>query len=140
MPRWARFLSCSFTSLIVSLVGFLLAANWYEGGPRFWPQLMDFFSTNAFWSLVWLFALLGAVTLVIARIAVNLYGLPDSVAGLLAGGAIALVYATFLIASHVGDWGGVALGVQRTWVAGALFAVPFATAGAFTTWLWDRLD
>jgi len=140
MPRWARFLSCSFTGFLLSLVGFVAVAFWYEGGPRFWPQLLDFFSTAAFWSLVWLFALMAAVVLLVARIAVNVYGFHDALAGLVSGGLVAAVYATFLIASHAAEWGGVLLGVRRAWAAGALFAAPFAMAGAFTAWLWDRLD
>lgn len=140
MPRWARFLSCSFTGLLLSLAGFFVAAYWFEGGPRFWVELFESFSTLAFWSLVWLFALLAAITLLLARIGVNLYGWPDGLSGLVSGGLVSLAYVSFLVSSHSADWGGVALGIQRAWPAGAVFAAPLGFAGAFIAWLWDRLD
>lgn len=140
MPRWARFLSCSFTGLLLTLCGFFLAAHWFEGRPGYWRGLLDYLTTPAFWSLVLLFGLLSGVGLIIARVAVNLYGLPDAVAGLVSGALVAVVYAAFLLAAHAPEWGGTAVGLHKAWPAGAVFALPFALAGAFTTWLWDRLD
>ncbi|HEY3368488.1 MAG TPA: hypothetical protein VGK74_25820 [Symbiobacteriaceae bacterium] len=140
MPRWARFLSCSFTGLLLSLLGFLLAAHWWEGGASFWAGLLDFVAAPAFWYLVSLFALLSGVGLILARVIVHLYELPDPVAGLMAGALVATIYVAFLLAAHAADWGGLAPGIHKVWPAGAVFAVPFGLSGAFTTWLWDRLD
>jgi hypothetical protein len=140
MPRWARFLSCSFTGLLLSLAGFCLAAYWWEGGAGYWRSLLDFAATPDFWYLVLLFGLFAGFTLVAARVAVHTYGFAGGVAGFLAGGTVAAVYVAFLISSHAGDWGGAAVGLARVWPAGGVFAAPFAVAGAVTTWLWDRLD
>lgn len=139
MPRWARFLSCTFTGLLLSVAGVLVAAYWYEGGGRFWVDLFDFFATPAFWSLIWLFVLLAAFSLLAGRVFVAIYGMADGVAGLLGGGLVAMAYASFLVASQAPDWGGFAASLGKAWPASLYFAAPFALAGGVTTWLWDRL-
>lgn len=140
MPRWARFLSCVVTGLLLALPGFLTAAWWREGGPDFWRDLMDFMGTTGFWSLVWLFVLLSALTVLLGRITANLYGVSGGLAGLLAGAVLALAYAAFLVAAHAPEWGGLAGSLQKSWPSAPLFAAPVGLAGAFTGWLWDRLD
>jgi hypothetical protein len=140
MPRWVRFLSCSFTGLLLSLTGLLLVAYWWEGGAGFWRSLPDFATTPDFWHVVLLMGLCAAVTLLMARLAVHVYGFAGPVAGFLAGGAVALAYAAFLVSTHTGEWGGVGPGLHRAWPSGGLLAAAFGVAGAFTTWLWDRLD
>ncbi|MFZ5816661.1 MAG: hypothetical protein ACOY93_15430, partial [Bacillota bacterium] len=75
MPRWARFLSCSFSGLLLALTGLLLAAYGQERSPRFWAGLQEFLTTPEFWSLVWLFALLVALSLVGGRVLARLWGL-----------------------------------------------------------------
>lgn len=140
MPRWVRFLSCSLTGLLVSLTGFLLTAWWWEGGPRYWAQVMDFIPTGAFLGLVTLFGVVVVVTLVLARLMVGVYDLGGAFAGLLSGLLVALAYAVFLVSSHLENWGGLLLGVRKAWPDAAVFGLPFAFAGAVVTWLWDRLD
>lgn len=140
MPRWVRFLSCTFTGLALSLVGALLAAGWWEGGAGFGPALLNFLSTAAFWYLVGLFGLLAMITLLLGRIAVNLYGLADAVGGVLAGALVALVYGAFLVATHASDWGGMLVALQRSWLPALIFTLPVALSGGFTGWLWQRLD
>lgn len=132
MPRWARFLSCSFTGLVFSLVGFLLTAYWWEGGGQFWKNLFDFVPTSGFWYLVLLFGLFAMATLLGARLVVNFTNLSVGLAGLLVGGVIACTYGLFLAAGHAGS--------VKFWPAGLVFALPFALAGALTTWMWERLD
>jgi hypothetical protein len=140
MPRWARFLSCSFTGWLLIMVGFIMSAYWFEGGATYWESLLAFLTTPGFYGLVLLFALMAAIMLVVSRIAVNLYGFGDALAGGLSGALMAVVYAAFLIANYQQDWGGLAIALQRAWPAAFAFAAPFALSGAFTTWLWDRLD
>lgn len=140
MPRGIRFLSCSFTGLLISLLGFLMAAYWYEGGRDYWQAAIDFTATAGFWYLAGLFALLGAVALIGARLAVYLVGLADAVAGICAGAAVAFVYAFFLITSHAQAWGGLAIALQKSWAPALAFTAPFALSGGFTAWLWHRLD
>jgi hypothetical protein len=141
MPRWARFLSCSLTGLLLCLIGFLLTAYWWEGNATtYWPLLLNFMAMPDFWSLVSLFGLLCAGALLLGRIAVHLYGMAGAMAGLLCGALVALAYAAFLISLHAADWGGWSPSLQKSWPSAALFALPFALSGAFTTWLWERLD
>lgn len=140
MPRWARFLSCSFTGLLLSLTGLLVVAYWWEGGAGFWGSLLDFAATQEFWYLVLLLGLFAAVTLVAARAAVHVYGFAGPVAGFLAGGAVAVSYTAFIISTHTADWGGVTPGLHKVWPSGGLLAAAFAVTGSFTAWLWDRLD
>lgn len=140
MPRWARFLSCSLTGLLLCLIGFLLTAYWWEGNAGYWQLLLNFMAMTGFWYLVSLFGVLCAAALLLGRIAVNLYGMPDAMGGLIAGALVALVYAVFLISLHAEDWGGWSNSLQKSWPSAALFAMPFALTGAFTTWLWERLD
>ena len=140
MPRWARFLSCSFTGLFLALAGLFAAAGLTEGGNGFWQAAFDFAGTPAFWTLVWTFAAISMGALLVARLTVHVYRLAGPVAGLLAGGLVALVYTLFLIASQAGHWGGFALALQKSWNAAGLLLLAFGVAGAFTNWLWDRLD
>lgn len=140
MPRWARFLSCSLTGLLLCLIGFVLTAYWWEGNANYWPLLFNFMATRDFLYLLSLFGLLSAVALLLGRIAVNLYGMADGLAGLLMGALVALAYTSFLISLHAADWGGWSYSLQKSWPAAVLFALPFAISGAFTTWLWERLD
>lgn len=140
MPRWARFVSCTFTGLLLSLVGFLMTAYWYEGGPTYWESLLDFLATPGFYSLVLLVTLMAAVTLVVGRLAANLCGFSDTIAGLLAGGVVAAAYCVLLVSMNASEWGGLGVATQRAWPAAGVFSAPFALAGAFTAWLWDRLD
>ncbi|HYF91965.1 MAG TPA: hypothetical protein VD969_06940 [Symbiobacteriaceae bacterium] len=140
MPRWARFLSCSFTGLVLSLFEFFVAAYLFEGNAVFWQSAIDFAGMPAFWYLAGLFGLLVLHGLVLARALVRLAGLADGVAGLLSGAGVALFYAIFLVASHARDWGGWAAAASKAWPAGAVFALPLALSGAFTSWLWHRLD
>lgn len=128
------------TGLLLALPGFLAVAWWREGGPGFWRDLMDFVWTAGFWSLFWLFALLSALTVLLGRVIANLYGISGGTAGLLAGGVLALAYAAFLVAAHAPEWGGLAGSLQKSWPSAPLFATPVGLAGAFTGWLWDRLD
>lgn len=137
MPRWARFLSCSFTGFLVSLVGLFVAAYLYEGNSAFWQGAINFAGSPAFWSLAGLVGLLMVGALLLARLLVRLYRLTGGLAGLLSGAALALLYATFLVATHAWDWGGF---LHKAWPAALVFALPFALAGGFATWLWDRLD
>jgi hypothetical protein len=140
VPRWVRFLSCSFTGLLISLLGFFLAVSWYEGGHNYWRSLVDFAGTSGFWYLTALFGLLVAAGLLIARLAVHFVGLADAVAGMAAGAVPAAMYAVFLVAAHAGDWGGWAVSLQKSWAAAGVFIAPFALGGGFTAWLWHRLD
>jgi len=140
MPRWARFLSCTFTGLLLSLPGFLLAAYYHEERSDFWSHLQEFLTTPAFWALVWLFAGVAAATLLLGRLLVNLYDLWSSLAGMIAGATLALAYIAFLLSTQVEAWGGPAALISRLWPAGGLIALPLALAGSFTTWLWDRFD
>ncbi len=140
MPRWARFLSCSFTGLLTSLTGFLSAAYWLEGGAGFWQGVVNYMAEPDFWYTVTLFGLLAAVTLIVARVVVHIYGTGDMAAGLVAGGVVGSAYAAFLLALHAPEWGGLSLSMQRQWVAGAFFTAPFAASGGLIAWLWDRLD
>lgn len=140
MPRWARFLSCSFTCLLLSLIGFLLTAYWWEGGRHYWSRVMEFFATTEFLYLAFLFGLLSAATLVTARMAAKVYSLPGPLAGLVAGALVSLIYMAFILSTHAETWGGFAPGLQRLWPSMAPFAAPFAIAGALTSWLWERLD
>lgn len=140
MPRWARFLSCSLTGLLLSLIGFFVAAGWWEGEAGFWESVVTFLPTPEFWYTVLLFGLLATVSLLLGRIAVNLYGLAGSTGGFFAGGLVAVAYGAFLVSSHLGDWGGLSAAVQKAWPTGAVFAAPFALSGAVTVWLWDRLE
>lgn len=139
MPRWARFLSCSFTGSFLSLVGFFVAVYWFEGSSLYWRSLIDFAGTPEFWYLCGLFALLTAGALLLARLLVRLYALADAVGGLVAGAAAALAYALFLGAMHAPDWGGWVGVMHKGWPAALIFAAPFALAGGVTAWLWDRL-
>jgi hypothetical protein len=140
MPRWARFLSCSLTGLLLSLSGFLLAACAQERTTRFWSGLQAFLTTPEFWSLVWLFALVAALSLLVGRVLVHLWGLPASVGGFLSGGALALCYIAFLLAGQVPEWGGWAAAWPRIWPALGWISLPFALSGSLTNWLWERLD
>ncbi|MGE5676336.1 MAG: hypothetical protein ACM3XM_21035 [Mycobacterium leprae] len=140
MPRWARFLSCAFTGLLLTLLGFLGVAGWWEGRSGYWQSVVSFLSTPAFWSLVLLFSLLVGAGLLLARLGVYLYGAPNLLAGLLAGILPALVYVVFLLAANGRQWGGLGASLLKAWPSALLFVLPFACAGAFTTWLWDRLD
>lgn len=140
MPRWARFLSCSFTGLLLSLTGFVLAAYAQERTPRFWSGMQEFLTTPEFWSLVWLFALLTATGLLGGRILANLWGLAGSLAGFLSGAALALCYVAFLLATHLPEWGGWRGALPRVWPAAAWVTLPFALSNAFISWLWERLD
>lgn len=140
MPRWARFLSCSFTGVLLSLTGFFLVVSWWEGRPGFWQGVIGYLGTAMFWWLAAMFGLLTVVTLLAGRIAVNLYGLAGPAAGLIIGALPALFFATFIIAVHAGDWGGPAGALHRAWPAVGIFAVPFALSGGFINWLWERLD
>lgn len=140
MPRWARFLSCSFTALLTSLAGFLLVAYWYEGGAGYFRALLAFMAEPGFWHLVFIFALMAAATLLAGRLGVHLYRLDSPAAGALAGGLVALVYITVLLSMHASTWGGLLRGVKRVWPAGALFALPLVLSGGLVNWLWDRLD
>ncbi len=139
MPRWARFLSCTITGLLLSLIGFFMVAYWREGGPEFWPNVFDFLATAAFWGLAWLFVILSALTLVLARVGVKIYGLGAAVSGILSGLLVALAYASFLIASHAPDWGGLAASIIKVWPSAVAFSVPLALSGAMTDLLWERL-
>lgn len=136
MPHWARFLSCSFTGLLVSLTGFFTAAYLFEGTAEYWQSLTDWLVSPAFWYLAGLFGLLTALALLAARLLARVYGLHDSAAGLAAGAVTALIYAMFLTATHAPEWGGI---WGRTFPAALVFALPFALSGGFTGWLWDRL-
>ncbi|MDF2630924.1 MAG: hypothetical protein K0R39_4755 [Symbiobacteriaceae bacterium] len=138
MPQWARFLSCSFTGLLVSLIGFFTAAYLFEGTADYWQSLANWLVTPAFWYLAGLFGLLVALALVAARLLVRIYGLTDGTAGLAAGAVVPLIYALFLAATHAGNWGPGAIW-QKTFPAALVFALPFALASGFTAWLWDRL-
>lgn len=140
MPRWARFLSCSFTGLLLSLAGVVLIAYWWEGGSTYWRALIDFIPTVGFWYLAALFGLLSMLTVLAARVLVRSYDLEGSAAGLFAGAVIGAAYAAFLVATHAADWGGMSVSLQKTWRAGLLFMVPWAATGALTAWLWERLD
>ncbi|HYG57369.1 MAG TPA: hypothetical protein VD902_04820 [Symbiobacteriaceae bacterium] len=140
MPRWARFLSCSFTGLLLAVVGFLVAAYWWEGDARYWQAAVDFAASPAFWYLTAVFALLMAVSLVVARLAVRLYRMPSVPAGVLSGALVALGYTLFLVSTHADTWGGVLPGLYKLWPAAAVFAAPFALSAGFTAWLWERLD
>lgn len=140
MPRWARFVSCTMTGLLLSLTGFLAVASWWEGGQGYWLQLLGFLGRAEFWSLVWLFTLLSAGSIIGARGVVHLNGLSDGWAGLAAGSAVGLICVAFLVAAHAPDWGGLLASVARTWPDGPLFAAPVALSGAITSWLWARLD
>lgn len=140
MPRWARFLSCGFTGLLLSLTGFVLAAYSQEGAPRFWSGMQEFLTTPEFWSLVWLFALITAGGLLVGRLLVNLWGVAASLAGVVSGLALALCYVAFLLASQLPDWGGWGAALTRIWPAAGWFALPFALSGGFAGWLWERLD
>ena len=137
MPQWARFLSCSFTGLLVTLTGFFTVAYLYEGTAEYWQSLTNWLVTPAFWYLAGLFGLLTALALVAARVLVRIYGLPDSAAGLIGGTLVSLIYAFFLAATHAPQWGSM---WGKTLTAALVFALPFAIGGAFTAWLWDRLD
>lgn len=139
MPRWARFLSCTITGLLMSLVGIVLTAYAQERIPRFWSSLQEYLVTPEFWSLVWLFALLSAVGLVMSRVVCNLSGLPASFAGFLTGGAVAFCYVAFLLAGHLPEWGGWAAAWPRIWPAAGYLALPFAVGGGAANWLWERL-
>jgi hypothetical protein len=140
MPHWVRLLSCSVTGLVFSLTGFLVAAAATEGGAGFWQNTADFAGTAAFWQLVWIFAAMVVAALLVARVTKHLYGVAGPGAGLMAGGAVALIYSWFVLAAHARDWGGLALSLQKAWPDAGLFILPFALSGAFTSWLWDRLD
>lgn len=140
MPRWARFLSCSFTCLLLTLTGFLLAAYWWEGGQSFWSRVMEFLATTEFLYLSLLFGCFSALILIAARLLANLCGVPGPLAGLLAGAAVSLIYIAFILSAHAATWGGFAPALLRLWPSMAPFAAPFALAGAITTWLWERLD
>jgi len=139
MPRWARFLSCTFTALLLSLCGFLLAAYLTEHAPHFWSGLQAFLATADFWSLVLLFGLMAAAGLMSARAVVNLYGLPDPLSGFLAGSAPAVCYVALLLASQLSAWGGWHGAWPRVWPAAVWLILPFALAGAVANWLWARL-
>jgi hypothetical protein len=132
MPRWIRFLSCTFTGLMLSLLGFLATAYWWEGGPSFMQGLLNFLPTSAFWTLVGSFGLVAGIALVGARVLIHLTGMAVGLAGFIAGGSAAAVCAMFLVASQGG--------MIRLWPASAVFALPFALTGVVTTWLWERLD
>lgn len=140
MPRWARFLSCSFTALVTSLCGVLLTAYWYEGGRGYWRNLFSFMAEPGFWSLVLLFAFLSAAVLLAARLGVHLYRMGSASAGALAGALVALVCVTVLFSIYADGWGGFAGGVRRVWPAGGLFALPLMLSGGLVNWLWDRMD
>jgi len=140
MPRWARFLSCSFTAFLISLIGFLLVAYWYEGGEGYFRALLAFAAEPGFWYLVFVFALMAAAALATGRLGVHLYRLGSPAAGALAGGLVALVCTTVIFSMHARAWGGFIPGVQRLWPSAALFALPLMLSGALVNWLWDRLD
>ncbi|HEY8347752.1 MAG TPA: hypothetical protein VIL07_10875 [Symbiobacteriaceae bacterium] len=140
MPRWARFLSCSFTALVLSLSGFLLTAYWYEGGDGYWRSLLSFMAEPGFWNVVSFFALMAVLTLLAARAAVHLSRLPSPVAGALAGGLVVLIGITVILSMHADHWGGLAGGLRRAWPAAAPFALPFVLSGGLVNWLWDRFD
>jgi hypothetical protein len=140
MPRWARFLSCSFTGLVIATAGFFFTAWWREGGPGFWQATIDFMATSGFWYLAGLFGALVAVGLLLARVAAAAYGSQGPVLGILSGAAVALVYSFFLVSAHAPGWGGLWLGLQRSWGSMAIFAAPFALAGGSVTWLWERMN
>lgn len=139
MPRWARFLSCSFTGLLLSLTGFLLTAYGQEQAPRFWSSLQEFLTTQEFWSLVWLFALLTALGLVLSRVLVKLWGLGATLAGFLTGGALAFCYVAFLLAGLLSQWGGWAASWPRIWPEAGYLALPFAVGVGLSGWLYERL-
>lgn len=139
MPRWARFLSCTLTGLVLSLVGFLLAAYATERAPYFWSGLRGFLATPQFRDLCLLFGLFAAAALAVGRLLTHLSGLSGIQAGFLAGGMLALCYVAFLLASQVPIWGGWAGAWPRIWPAALWMALPFAVAGAFQNWLWERL-
>jgi hypothetical protein len=132
MPRWIRFLSCTFTGLMLSLFGFLAIAYWWEGGPSFMQGLLNFLPTSAFWTLVASFGLVAAVALVGARVLIHMTDMAVGLAGFIAGGSVAAVCASFLAASQGG--------MIKLWPTGLVFALPFALTGVVTTWLWERLD
>lgn len=140
MPRWARFLSCTLTGLLFSVVGFLLLADSVERKPNFWAEVVNFLGTIEFLSLVLLFILLTALTILLGRIGVNLYGMADGPAGFLAGGLVAMAHGAFLVSTYAADWGGLTIALQKVWPAAALFVLPFALSGAVANWLWDRLE
>lgn len=140
MPRWARFLSCSFTGLTLSFSGFLFVAYWWEGGAGYWRSLMDFATEPAFWHLLSIFALMAAATLVASRLGVRLYQISSPLSGALAGSLVALLYVTVLISIHATAWGGLIAGARRAWPAAVLFMLPFALSGGVVTWLWERLN
>lgn len=140
MPRWARFLSCSLTGLLISLTGFVLAAYGQERATGFWGGMQEFLTTPEFWSLVWLCALIAGAALLLGRIVANLWGWAAGLSGFLAGGALALCYVAFLLASHLDEWGGWRAALPRIWPASAWLSLPFALAGAFATWLWEQLE
>lgn len=139
MPRWARFLSCTLTGLLISLTSFLMAAYWYEGGGTFWAQVAAFLVTSEFVNLVLLFGFLTAFTVLLGRAAANLYGMAGGAAGFVAGAGVSLAYGAFLISAQSADWGGLMPALQRVWPAVGYFVLPFALGGTVATWLWERL-
>jgi len=140
MPRWARFLSCTLTGLLCSVVGFLVVADWVERKPNFWAEVVNFLGTTEFLSLILLFLCLTAMTMFVGRAGVNYYGIAGGPAGFLAGGLIAMAYGAFLVSTYAADWGGLTIALQKVWPAAALFVLPFAVSGAIANWLWDRLE
>ena len=140
MPRWARFLACTVTGGALALGGVLLAAYLTEPAPHFWSGFVAFAATRAFRGLVLLFGVIAAVVVLVTRALVNLCGLPEAVAGFLAGSALALCYTAALTASHLQVWGGWVGVSARLWPGAAWFGLPFALAGALVGWLWERLD
>jgi hypothetical protein len=140
MPRWARFLSCSVTGLLVSLGGLIATARWQDGSSHFWRGLFEFVTTPGFWYLVALLGLIAAATTLFARITVHLSTLSGGAAGLMTGGVTALVYAAFLVAAHAHEWGGAAGALQKAWPDALYLAAPFALSGMVAGHLWDRLS
>jgi hypothetical protein len=140
MPRWARFVSCTVTGLLVALAGFALAGYWWEGGAGFWQSWLDFMATPAFRGLVLRFGLLLAAGLLLARLWVHYYPTTGSMAGLITGGLTGLAYALALTVTYAGRWGGLAAGLQKSWPAMLLFGLAFGLGGSVSGWLWERLD
>lgn len=134
MPRPIRFVAAWFAGSLLVVLLLPAAAGYSQGGRTVWTGLFNWLGSAAFWSVVWLLALLVGATLLLTRIAARA-GLPAAFAGLISGALCALCYLVFYISGS--DLARAEL-VPHLGLGALLFVGALAVSGSVMAWFWQR--